>query len=79
LTPLNTFSKKKILRAARTLARSRGIDRVTKKHIAQHLGCAMGTVNHHCKTMELLREEVLGGARDSKDFLRLLSGSARAK
>lgn len=79
MNPLNTFTKKKILRAACTLARRHGIDRVTKKHIAEHLNCGMGTVNYHCGTMKALRKDVIAAAKNRPDYTRLILGESRAK
>jgi AcrR family transcriptional regulator len=74
LTPLNTFSRRKIFRAALTMSRRYGVDRTTKQHIADHLGCAMSTVNHHWKTMAALRTAIVAHAMRRKDTV-LLTGT----
>lgn len=78
MTPANTFSHEKIFKAACTLARQRGIARVYKKHIADHLGCATGTINHHYGTMAALRDTVRRYADHSND-MRIYTGRRRSK
>ncbi len=73
-TPLNTFSRRKIFRAALVMSRRHGVDRMKKSHIAEHLGCATGTVNHHWKTMAALRTEIVAYALRRKDTV-LLTGT----
>ena len=33
------------------MPRRYGVDRMNKSHVAEHLGCGMGTVNYHWKTI----------------------------
>jgi AcrR family transcriptional regulator len=72
-----TFTRAKILRAARTLARRHGIDRVLKRHVAEHLGCATGTINTHFGTMQALRDAVVDDT-DINDT-SIFTGRARRK
>lgn len=60
------------------MARRHGVDRMCKKHIAEHLRCGMGTVNYHWKTMAALREAVIEIARSENDSA-LLTGTLRRK
>jgi hypothetical protein len=74
------FTKDNIFRAACAVARNIGADRVLKKHVAKHLGCSMGTVNHHWSTMDALRSAIVDLAKETQD-MGLLAGTAtnRAK
>lgn len=53
------MDKQTILRAAVTLAETRGYRGVLKRNIAAVLGCGMGTVNYHWETMDALRRAVV--------------------
>ncbi len=61
------MDKTQILDAATTLAYTYGIDRVFKRHIAAHLKCAMGSINHHWGTMAALRNAVIKRAKTAGD------------
>ena len=74
MTALNTFSRRKIFRAALTMSRRYGVDRMNKSHVAEHLGCGMGTVNYHWKTMSALRTAVVAHALRRGDTV-LLTGT----
>jgi AcrR family transcriptional regulator len=51
-----------ILKAATRLARTHGYNGVLKRHVAEALGCGMGTVNFHWGTMDALRLAVVENA-----------------
>lgn len=53
------MDKQTILRAAVTLAETRGYENVFKRNIAAVLGCGMGTVNYHYGTMDAVRLAVV--------------------
>lgn len=53
------MDKQTILKAAVTLAETRGYDHVFKRNIASVLGCGMGTVNYHFGTMDAVRLAVV--------------------
>ncbi len=53
------MDKQTILTAAVILAKSRGYRGVLKRHLSTVLGCAMGTVNYHWKTMDTLRGAIV--------------------
>ena len=53
------FNKEQILVCAIHLAFTYGYRGVLKRHIADRLKCAMGTVNHHWGTMDALREAIV--------------------
>lgn len=53
------MDKQTILKAAITLAATRGYDNVYKRHIAGFLKCGMGTINYHWGTMKELRTSVV--------------------
>jgi AcrR family transcriptional regulator len=53
------LDKQTILKAAVTLAETRGYDNVYKRNISQVLGCGMGTVNYHWGTMKELRTAIV--------------------
>lgn len=72
------MTKDKIFRAALTLSRRHGVDRVIKKHIAEHLDCGMGTINYHYQTMAKLRQDVVDYAQSWGDT-GLLTGRLRRK
>lgn len=65
------MDKQTILKAAVTLAETRGYDNVFKRNIASVLGCGMGTVNYHWGEMKLLRTAVVQEAvrTDNKRIL----------
>lgn len=75
---MKPFTKERIFNAGLTLARQHGARRVLKKHIAEHLGCAMGTVNFRWETMEKLRDALVAEARKRND-MDLLTGKTRRK
>lgn len=56
------MDKHTILAAGIELAKTRGYRSVLKRHIAETLGCGMGTVNFHWGTMAALREAILATA-----------------
>lgn len=70
------MTKQKIFKATLTLARRRGIHNVLKKHIADHLDCATGTINFHWKTMAALRKAVIIESRATED-MDLIAGRPR--
>ena len=70
------MDKSTILKAAVTLAETRGYDNVYKRHIANVLGCGMGTVNFHWQTMAALREAIIDHASEQDDT-ELLTGTLR--
>lgn len=72
------MNKQTIFRAARTLARRHGVDRVLKKHIAEHLGCAIGLVNYYWGTMAKLRNAIVDEAKANGD-MALVTGKIRRK
>lgn len=76
MNPANTFSAQKIFKAACILARQHGIASVHKKHIADRLGCAPGTINYHWGTMETLRVVVRTFA-DAHNDMRIYTGRRR--
>ena len=53
------MDKQTILKAAVTLAETRGYENVFKRNIAAVLGCGMGTVNYHFGTMAAVRLAVV--------------------
>ena len=56
------MDKQTILTVATRLAETRGYDKVFKRHVANALGCGMGTVNYHWATMDALRLAVVQAA-----------------
>ena len=57
------FNKEQILVCAIHLAFTYGYRGVLKRHIADRLKCAMGTVNHHWGTMDALRAAMVKRAK----------------
>lgn len=53
------MDKQTILKAAVTLAETRGYENVFKRNIATVLGCGMGTINYHFGTMAAVRLAVV--------------------
>ena len=53
------MDKQQILTAGVTLAKARGYRGVFKRHLAEVLGCGMGTINYHFGTMDALRAEIV--------------------
>jgi AcrR family transcriptional regulator len=61
------LDKLTILKAATSLAETRGYSYVYKRHIAATLGCGMGTVNYHWGTMTELRTAIVQRAVETKN------------
>ena len=67
-----------IFAAAQKLARTHGIDRVLKRHLAEHLGCSMTLINYHIGTMAKLRQAVADWAH-AKGDIDVFRGTRRRK
>lgn len=59
-------SKAAILSAAVSLARRRGLRKVTRLTVSEDAGIATGTVNYHFDTMAKLRDAVVAVAVEKK-------------
>jgi len=53
------MDKQTILGAAVALAKKHGYRGVLKRHIAERLGCATGTINYHFGSMDILRARMV--------------------
>jgi len=57
------LTQDKILNAALALAKKHGYRGVLKRHIAERLGCATGTINYYFGAMDVLRAEMVAEAK----------------
>lgn len=63
MTVSHRITPKIILDAAVELAEVYGYHGVFKRHLSEKLGCAMGSINYHWKTMTALRAAMVVRAK----------------
>lgn len=70
------MSKEHILQTAYKMAQRDGFASLTRDGVAAEAGVAMGSVNHHYGTMQVLRDAVMQRAVEEENIAILLSGLA---
>lgn len=79
--PKQKIKKEMVVEAAFELARSRGLEQISVKEIAEKVGCSVQPIYSYCENMDGLRREVIALARkfvnqyvsahlDRSDFFR---------
>lgn len=70
------MSKEHILEVAYTMAQRDGFGTLTRDGVAAEAGVAMGSVNHHYGTMQVLRDAVMQRAVEEENLELIAQGIA---
>lgn len=68
------FTRERILEGALELALIHHVSQLTRREIAEHVGCSRALVSHHCGEMGEVRESVVALAR-KRGKLRALNAA----
>lgn len=71
------MTKERILDVAYSMALSDGFNNLTRDGVAVQAGVAQGTVNHHFKTMDALRNDIVTRAIEQRELSILAQALAR--